>query len=121
MTVSRAMEGYAKVAQLMAIHGETAILRSFASLGFRNVLYLQAELIELEAEHQALAKADKGSLNPCRTLYDKHWWLLSRSELHGNGEQWQKWLEIRSKLKEFCEVTSSCLFHLHDLLPFIDD
>ncbi|OTA79954.1 hypothetical protein M434DRAFT_86781 [Hypoxylon sp. CO27-5] len=42
------MEGYAKVAQLMATYEEFAILRRFKRLNYQNLLYLQAQIIHLE-------------------------------------------------------------------------
>lgn len=95
------MDGYAKVARLMGNHNEMASFRCFGALGFQNLLYLQAELMELESEHQALALADKSSTHPSRSLYEKHWHLLSRSERDGNSGQWQKMLQIRAKLREY--------------------
>jgi hypothetical protein len=97
------MDGYTKVARLMGNHNEMAAFRGFQALNFQNLLYQQAELIELETELQALALADKSSDHPSRTLYEKHWRLLSRSAGDGNNEQWQKVLQIRAKLREYCE------------------
>jgi hypothetical protein len=87
----------------MGNHNEMAAFRGFQALGFQNLLYQQAELIELETELQALALEDKSSDHPSRTLYEKHWRLLSRSAGDGNNEQWQKVLQIRAKLREYCE------------------
>src|SRR6266496_3111738 len=98
------MDGYTRVARLMGNHHEMAVFRGFQVLSFQNLLYQQAELIELEAELQALALADKSSDHPSRMLYEKHWRLLSRSAGDGNGEQWQKVLQIRAKLREYCEL-----------------
>jgi hypothetical protein len=47
------MDGYAKVALLMSRHNEYGIVRRFGELNFKNLLYLQAELVELEAQLQA--------------------------------------------------------------------
>ena len=96
------MDGYTRVARLMGNHNEMAAFRGFQALSFQNLLYQQAELIELETELQALALADKSSDHPSRTLYEKHWHLLSRSAGDGNDEQWQKVLQIRAKLREYC-------------------
>jgi len=62
------MDGYAKVAGLMGHHNEIASFRCFGTLGFQNLLYLQAELIELENELQALALAEKSSNYPSSSL-----------------------------------------------------
>jgi hypothetical protein len=109
------MDGYTRVARFMGNHNEMAAFRGFQVLGFQNLLYQQAELIELETELRALALADKSSHHPSRPLYEKHWRLLSRSAGDGNDEQWQKVLQIRAKLREYCEspklnfvVNASC-------------
>ena len=81
------MDGYAKVATFMGNHNEMTIFRGFQTLGFQNLLYLQAELVELEGDINGLALADKNSSHPTRPLYEKHWHLLSRSEEAGHGEQ----------------------------------
>jgi len=97
------MDGYAKVARLMSRHAEMACIRGFKSLSFQNLLYLQAELVELETEYERLAVDDRQSSHPRKSLYEKNWKLLSESKQDGNDEQWKKILEIRSKLREYCE------------------
>ena len=95
------MEGYAKLARLMSRHNEYTILRSFTELNVKNLLYLQAELVQLEAELWALANADSSSQNRVRQYYEKDWRLLSESLQDGYDEQWKKVLEIREKLKAY--------------------
>ena len=95
------MDGYAKVALLMSRHNEYGIVRQFGELNFKNLLYLQAELVELETQLRALADADKRSQNSERLYYEKHWGLLSDSLKDGHNEQWKKMLEVRGKLKEY--------------------
>jgi hypothetical protein len=43
-----AMEGYPKLSRLMAFYPEVAIFRRFGALNAENLLYLQAELQDLE-------------------------------------------------------------------------
>jgi hypothetical protein len=95
------MEGYTKLAKLMAHHGEMGIFRQFKILNFKNLLFLQAELVELERELDQLSAADQAAQHPTRPLYQKHWRLLSESEHDGNDEQWRKVLQIRKQLKEY--------------------
>jgi hypothetical protein len=95
------MEGYTKLANLMAQHGEMGILRQFKILNFKNLLYLQAELVESERELDQLCAADERAQHPTRPLYRKHWRLLSESVHDGNDEQWRKILQIRKQLKEY--------------------
>ena len=42
------MEGYAKLASFMASDSEFAIFRRFGALNAQNLLYYQAELMDLE-------------------------------------------------------------------------
>jgi len=95
------MEGYAKLARLMSRHNEYGILRSFSELNAKNLLYLQAELVELESELRALANADKSSQNRVRQHYEKDWRLLNESLHDGYDEQWKKMLQIREKLNTY--------------------
>jgi len=104
MFVRHRMDGYAKVARLMSRHTEMACIRGFKSLSFQNLLYLQAELVELETEYGDIAVKDRRSQHPRKALYEKNWYMLSQSQQDGNDEQWKKFLEIRAKLKEYCKI-----------------
>jgi hypothetical protein len=95
------MEGYAKLSLLMSRHHEYGIVRSFRELNFKNLLYLQAELVQLERDLRRIAEADRQSRNSIRVYYEKDWRLLSESLQGGHDEQWKKMLEIRQKLKEY--------------------
>jgi hypothetical protein len=92
---------YSKVALLMSQHQEYGILRKFGELNFKNLLYLQAELVELELQLQQLAEADNHSNDLARSCFGRHWGLLSDSLDDGHGKQWKKMLQIRQKLKEY--------------------
>ena len=93
------MEGYAKVASMMGRHSELAILRRFGQLNLQNLLYLQAELVHLEAELKVLADADMSFDTSIRNFYSKDWFTLSQSKIDGDDRQWQKVLQIREKLE----------------------
>jgi hypothetical protein len=93
------MEGYAKLAHLMATKEEFAILRRFRVLNMQSLLYLQADIAHDEAELIELASRD--SRNNDGQFQMKDWWSLSQgSEEHGT-EQWEKVLEIRDKLEKY--------------------
>ena len=94
-----AEEGHAKVATMMSHYNEFAIFRKFSKLNYQNLLYLQAELTHLEANLKKLA--DRDGRDPNRTYYSKDWWFLAQNEEHDSREQWQKFLQIRNKLKEY--------------------
>jgi hypothetical protein len=96
------MEGHAKVARLMSQHHELAIVRRFGALNMQNLLYLQAELVHLEAEYKQLAEVNR--THPDRVDYAKDWFSLSQSDEEGDSEQWEKLLEIREKLREYSKA-----------------
>jgi hypothetical protein len=98
------LEGYAKVAQLMSRSHELGVVRSFRELNFRNLLYLQAELVQLEAELEKLADADNLSQDQIRECHARHWPLLKSTLTSGHDDQWRKMLQIREKLKEYSTI-----------------
>lgn len=103
------MEGHAKVAALMGAYPEVAIFRRFAAMNAQNLLYLQAELIELERKLKMYATEDANSKHPKRILYSRHWLSLSGSinnpEHDDCDKQWNIILTIRERLKEYSRST----------------
>lgn len=92
--------GYTKLSEFMD-HEKYPIFRQFRVSAIRDLLFLQAELTQLENQFLALAERDIG--NEAERTHDRNWKLLSTSEARGcNGEQWKKALEIRGKLREYC-------------------
>jgi hypothetical protein len=96
------MEGYPKIAQLMSQHGELAIFRKFGSMNMQNLLYLQAELTYLESDYQRLAMQDEACAE--RPYRSRDLWSLKQPDRDGTTKQWDKFLEIREKLKEYSET-----------------
>ncbi|KAK8062015.1 hypothetical protein PG994_008381 [Apiospora phragmitis] len=97
-------EGYAKISQLMGCQDTCAIYRRFRRLNSLNLLYLQAELTQLEEELESIAKRD--AADPERRFHAKDWWSLSQhndddEEDEDAAEQWEKVLEIREKLEQY--------------------
>lgn len=97
------MEGHAKVAAMMGAHPEVAIFRRFGAINAQNLLYLQAELIELERKLKKYAEEDANSKHPKRILYSRHWLSLSGSidNPEHDSKQWEIMLTIKEKLKEY--------------------
>ncbi|KAH8685797.1 hypothetical protein BGZ60DRAFT_523076 [Tricladium varicosporioides] len=94
--------GYHKLARFMA-YQQYPIFRKFKIIANRDLLYLQAELIALENEYLEFAKRDRNNKGEFE-FYDSDWYLLSTSQARNcGGEQWQKALQIREKLREYYE------------------
>jgi hypothetical protein len=100
------MEGYEKLAALMGERPTLAIFRRFASLGARNLLYLQAELVCLESELKRCALEDHASGDAEKLDYAVNWYSLMRSEETGQSFQWTIMQDIRTKLKEYSMISS---------------
>ncbi|MCJ1364618.1 hypothetical protein MMC16_003731 [Acarospora aff. strigata] len=98
------MEGYAKFAAMMGQHPEMAVFRTFRALNMKNLLYLQAELVELERDLEVIAELDEASGIPQKAEYARSWVALNRSEAEGDGYQLRKVLTIREKLKQYNDV-----------------
>lgn len=97
------MEGYSKLASLMGddrTDGHFLIFQKFESLSAQNLLYLQAEITTLKESLGKIAEIDSKSEDPEKQLFTQDWEALSSSM---TSIQWEKWLEIRAKLKEYCE------------------
>jgi len=103
------VEGYDRLGTLMGMVPETTAFRRFGALSAEDLLYRQAELIELERNLREYQDEDKKSGHEDRTRYALHWDSLRRSgdddAADGNdGSQWETILEIREKLKEYHEA-----------------
>ena|SRR5256885_1770 len=96
--------GYPKLAHHMGLFPELAIFRRFKELNCKNLLYYQAELIELEHELRKCEKADARETSGNRPNYAKDWYWLQKSEQDGNDDQWQTILRIRAVLKEYSKL-----------------
>lgn len=96
--------GYNKLAKLFDDYDDLAMFRSFNSLGAKNLLYMQAELLRLaqklenQIEYDFLAeKADAEDVA-------SYWRALEEShEGYVGYRQRQIILEIREKLKVYCK------------------
>ena len=111
------INGYASLAAFMASDRDrsTSIYRRFDRLSSRNLLYLQSELVELEAQQDVLDAQDAGNINAATEDIGsaRHWrTLVARSNEAANvreKEQLRLALEIRQKLKEYSRISLSVL------------
>jgi hypothetical protein len=95
------MEGYARLGDRSGRRAELLIHRRFAAIQAQNILYLQAEIHELESDlreiEQENAKATPG--NP-RSQYARNWHRLSTAR-DADRAQWNTFCLLREKLKEY--------------------
>lgn len=96
--------GYPKLAAFMVQEGY-AIYRQFQELACQDLLYRQSELVHLERELQKIAKHDReAGRDTEEKLYSLDWRKLSTSATRNSpSKQWAKALEIRVKLRDYCE------------------
>jgi hypothetical protein len=95
------MSGYTKLATFMT-QQHHPILKKHQSLAVRDLLYLQAELCDLEFKYNSIAKKDCLEKDE-RQYYDRDWLHLATSKGRDfGGEQWALAIAIREKLREYC-------------------
>lgn len=97
------MKGYSLLAWRMCEHPELAILRRFKALHMQNLLYLQAELSHLERALYEEAQKNNTSADEIERWFSRDWHHL-QSFQQGTDEkskEWQMFLEIRAKLRDF--------------------
>ncbi|TVY73339.1 hypothetical protein LSUE1_G007480 [Lachnellula suecica] len=107
-------EGYPQLATLQGTYPQLGIYRRFATLNARNLLYLQAELVDLETSLHDYTREDCESEDPEKRLHSKNWYYLSRSKNGVLDSQWYTMISVREKLKEYNE----CLFQQRQLSTF---
>ena len=101
------MEGYPHLAELQGTYAPLSIYRRFSILNARNLLYLQAELVNLEKKLEVYTVQDIESGEEGKKRYARNWYFLSR-KIDGspNCAQWHTMLAIREKLKEYSTYIS---------------
>ncbi|KAF2741505.1 hypothetical protein EJ04DRAFT_547840 [Polyplosphaeria fusca] len=95
--------GYNVLASFMGAYPEMAIFRRFGALNARNILYLQAEITDLETQLLNAEKSDIESKHQDRSIYSRDWRTLSESleAADGDSTQWKIFLHLREKLHEY--------------------
>lgn len=97
-------KGYSKIASFMQDHPEDAIVRRFAALNLQNILYLQAEITNLQRDIDKLETDNDSSGEEDRRDFALDWYTLAHvHNTPGAGEQWEKWLQLRKVLKEYSQ------------------
>lgn len=95
------MADYNRLTSMIARHGEAAIFRRFDTLNIKNLLYMQAELVHLEAELRQIETDAKSSADPSKSLYPFSVYDLRESASAEVATQWTKYQEIQSKIQAY--------------------
>jgi len=96
-----AVTGYPKLAAKIAVQPEAAIYRRFGALNAQNLLYLQAELVDLEERLKEQQDLDNNDSTGRKSEYSKNWFSLQDSGVDGDTEQLDLVMKIREVLKEY--------------------
>ena len=96
------MEGYAKLSSVISTDSEFAIFRKFGTLNAQNLLYYQAELLDLEDHLNDIASKDRVSQDTDKREFANNWAELSHAP-DGKNLQHEKFMQIRQTLKEYSQ------------------
>lgn len=100
-SVLNAPPGYPKLAELMNILPETSVFRRFGTLNSLNLLYLQAELTDIEHKLRRAQVEDHTTKEGFKRLYAKNWYFLQASAQDGDDKQLQLIALAREKLDNY--------------------
>lgn len=113
------MEGYPAVAEVMSTNDGLDIFRRFSALNVLNLLYMQAEILDLELELEDTAAEDRNAEPSTKSNKERRKYHLSakalRDSVRGDGDQlqWKKMLEIRKLLKKYSKMLYTFRFLPH--------
>lgn len=95
--------GYPHLARKIGAQPEYSIYRRFGALHAENILYLQAELADLEKRLQEQQQLDSASTQGRKSKYSLNWYWLreSNSAQDGDTKQIDLILQIRQTLNEY--------------------
>lgn len=99
------MGDYTKLGSMIANHSEAAIFRRFDVLNIKNLLYMQAEIVDLEGQ---LHDLESGSGDPAKALAPLSVQELKEAALTHESMQWIKYKDIRSLIHGY----STCNINL---------
>lgn len=100
---------YEKIADFMGHDPSIGIVPRFGYLNSLNLLYFQAELVNLEKNLQYFPQQDKTSDHSCRKLYQFSWPLLygnctDPGSSDDNKQPWETMLRIREMLQKYSKA-----------------
>ncbi|KAK7729616.1 hypothetical protein SLS57_002104 [Botryosphaeria dothidea] len=106
--------GYPKLAELMNLIPETSIFRRFGTLNSLNLLYLQAELTDIERKLRVAQVTDFNKGEGFKHLYGKNWYFLGASAQDGDEAQ----LELVELAREKLDRYNAALIQQEKVLSF---
>jgi hypothetical protein len=99
-------KGYPKLAARIEVQPELAIYRRFGALNAQNLLYYQAELMDIEEKLMAQQVKDNQDTNGAKQKYASNWFRLKVSATDGDTKQLDLVKRMREILKEYSECNS---------------
>ncbi|KAF2432891.1 hypothetical protein EJ08DRAFT_100480 [Tothia fuscella] len=128
-----ATNGHPKLAAHMGVYLENAIFSRFGELAARNLLYYQAELVELTIDLREVEQRDHADNDEEKKgyKYAVNWYYLNKSKSRPNPKQYETVMKIGEKLAEYQEallrahrvanLSDPAPSDLHDLQLFLQD
>ncbi|KAI0184977.1 hypothetical protein EV127DRAFT_515707 [Xylaria flabelliformis] len=108
--------GYTRLAEYMGQQPQLAIFRRFGTLTNANLLYLQAEITDLEHQLKFVQKQDSQSNDDARQEYFRSWYRLSESANLDAGSPEREQYELVMKLRELmAQYHQALYFHKESL------
>jgi hypothetical protein len=98
------IRGYPKLAEQIGLRPELAMFRHFGALNAQNLLYYQAELVDLEAQLHEHQKLDSESRVGRKAKYASNRYWLWNSRDDGDTNQLSLVLRIRKTLRYYNEA-----------------
>ena len=98
--MEHSLDGYPRLANLVGQYPGMAIFRRFSRLNAQNLLYMQAELVQMEYELDTIALEDSQCDDPNRQSFQTYVYNMKRAQ-GPDGLQWQMVRELRQRLKEY--------------------
>ncbi|OAP63000.1 hypothetical protein AYL99_02227 [Fonsecaea erecta] len=104
------MRGYNKIAGVMGTYPQLSIFRRFLISNARNLLCLQAEIVNHEHDLRVAIKDDRNSADPTRKRFEYDISAMKGPhESPRTGLQWTRTLEMRGLLREYSPCPLPCL------------
>lgn len=103
--IGNVQDGYPGLAKFIGPNFDQGlgIFKHFAELNARNLLYMQAELMCLQEELRALTHLDENDSDLNKATYARNVWNMRKDS---KSVQWEKIMEIRSKLNAYSQPCS---------------